>query len=128
MEREARELLADLHDETLEARVVLPGPDAGRVLEELRPDVRGSRSLDTVAIVASYARIRAPLDRLIALLQGKLERSQRQHELTDQNQEKAPPAYGDAVADYFEQLSRDYQPSSSPAPADAPGAGTSPEP
>jgi hypothetical protein len=35
--------------------------------------------------------------------------SSRQHELSDQLAEQAPPAYRAAVADYFERLSRDYQ-------------------
>ena len=115
-ERQARELLADLRDETLEARVILVSPDARHVLEELHPDIHSPRPRNNIAVVASYEQIRAPLDQLITLLRAEMERSQRQHELTDQTQEKAPLAYGDAVADYFEQLLHDYQPSSTPAP------------
>ena len=126
-ERQAQELMADLRDETLEARVILVSPDSRQVLEDLHPDIHSPRPRNNIAIVASYERIRAPLDRLITLLRAEIDRSQRQHELTDQTQEKAPLAYGDAVADYFEQLSHDYRPSSTPAPA-TPDPGATPAP
>ena len=42
-ERAARELLADLRDETLEARAALVSPDARHVLEELHPELYGPR-------------------------------------------------------------------------------------
>ncbi len=125
-ERLARELMADLRDETLEARVVLVDPDAKQVLDELRPDIHSPQPRNNTAVVASYERIRAPLERLITLLRVELDRSQRQHELTDQTQEKAPSAYGEAVADYFEQLSRDYRPSGTPVPETPADAGVTP--
>jgi hypothetical protein len=57
----------------------------------------------------AYARLREPLSNVIALLQAQLMQTGRQHELSDQLAEQAPPAYRAAVADYFERLSRDYQ-------------------
>ena len=119
--QQAQDLMADLRDETLDARTILVSPESREILEELHPDIHSPHPRTNGAIVASYERIRAPLDRLITLLQAELTRAQRQHELTDQTQEKAPLAYSNAVADYFEQLSHDYQPAATPAPAD-PGA------
>jgi uncharacterized protein YukE len=61
------------------------------------------------AYVVAYGQLNEPLSTMINLLRDELQQSNRQHELTDQNVEQAPPAYRAAVADYFELLSRDYQ-------------------
>jgi hypothetical protein len=51
-----------------------------------------------------------PLTGLIHSLQTELAGMRRQFELASQEAAPAPPAYRAAVADYFEQVSRDYQP------------------
>ena len=51
-----------------------------------------------------------PLTGLIHSLQTELAGMRRQFELTSQEAAPAPVAYRAAVADYFEQVSRDYQP------------------
>jgi len=50
-----------------------------------------------------------PLTGLINSLQTELAGMRRQFELVSEETEPAPPAYRAAVADYFEQVSRDYQ-------------------
>jgi hypothetical protein len=64
--------------------------------------------------VIAYGRLSPDLNTIISLLQAQLAQSGRQHELSDQLAEQAPPAYRAAVADYFERLSRDYQPAQDP--------------
>jgi hypothetical protein len=127
--QQADELIDELRDESLEASTVLITPSDKHVLEVLHPDIHSPKPRNNIQVIASFERIRAPMDQLIALLRTELERSQRQYELTDQTQEKAPLAYSEAVADYFEQLSRDYQPAApAPAPADPADANSVPTP
>ena len=59
--------------------------------------------------VIAYGRLKEPVDTIISMLRAQLAQVGRQHELSDQLAEQAPPAYRAAVADYFERLSRDYQ-------------------
>ncbi len=54
--------------------------------------------------------INPPLTGVINALQTKLAGMRRQFVLASKEPEDAPPVYRDAVADYFEQVSRDYQP------------------
>ncbi len=61
--------------------------------------------------------LQPPLKELIGLLRAELADTKREHILTEQDLTQAPPAYRPAVADYFEQLSRNYQ-----AKRSAPGA------
>lgn len=55
-----------------------------------------------------WTQLDEPLGGVIDLLRAELQRSMRQHQLTNQSADQAPPAYRAAVADYFERLSRDY--------------------
>lgn len=61
-------------------------------------------------IVPLVLEIDPPLTGLINSLQTQLAGMRRQFELTTKETAGAPPAYRAAVADYFEQVSRDYQP------------------
>jgi hypothetical protein len=65
---------------------------------------------DSPSPVIAYGRLKEPLTTIISLLRAQLMQTGRQHELSDQLAEQAPPAYRAAVADYFERLSRDYGP------------------
>lgn len=56
------------------------------------------------------AELDPPLTGVINALQTKLAGMRRQFELAAKETAAAPPAYRTAVADYFEQVSRDYQP------------------
>ena len=58
---------------------------------------------------AVYGKLDEPLGKIINALRTALAQSSRQHELQDDEAEQAPPAYREAVADYFERLSRDYE-------------------
>jgi len=49
------------------------------------------------------------LEGVINRLRGEVQQRLRQHELTEKNSDPAPKRYQSAVADYFEQLSRDYE-------------------
>lgn len=57
-----------------------------------------------------YLEVDPPLTGVINSLQTKLSGMRRQFELASDESSSAPPAYRAAVADYFEQVSRDYQP------------------
>ena len=68
-----------------------------------------SHGQPAAAFLASYGKLDEPISTILTLLRAALRQSSRQHLLTDQHVEQAPPAYRAAVADYFERLSRDYQ-------------------
>ena len=57
-----------------------------------------------------YSEVEPALTGVIRSLQSQLDGMSRQFELAAQAPAAAPPAYREAVADYFEQISRDYQP------------------
>lgn len=113
--RLTREVVEDLEQETREMTAVL-GPS--HETEELERTFKHPTSRQFSQVVATYEQINGPLDTVIALLKAELQKTRRQHELLDQSAEKALPAYRDAVADYFEQLSRDYPDATPPAQPD----------
>jgi hypothetical protein len=82
--------------------------------QQIRTTVTVLQSGPASSYVFAYGKLNEPISTMINALRDQLQRTARQTELTDQNVEQAPPAYRDAVADYFERLSRDYQ----TAPAD----------
>ena len=107
--------------------------EGARLLDELRLDSADARAaasdlvyakkLDEVLRAAAeqppsepkdYAplvlAIDPPLTGVINALQTQLAGMRRQFELATKETAAAPPAYRPAVADYFEQVSRDYQP------------------
>jgi hypothetical protein len=103
----AREVMQDVGEETAEARAMLP---QATETQELDAVVNGGSGDGTAGqVVVMFGKIQAPLDAVIGLLQAELQRSERQYRLNDQSADKAPPAYREAVADYFERLSRDYK-------------------
>ena len=65
---------------------------------------------DPKDFVPLVLQINPPLTGLINSLQTELAGMRRQFELASKETAPAPPAYRAAVADYFEQVSRDYQP------------------
>jgi hypothetical protein len=74
-------------------------------------------STDATQVAAALGEMAGPLDEVVGLLNSKLLQSLRQYRLDDPNAAQPPPAYRDAVADYFERLSRDYRSGeSSPQP------------
>ncbi len=112
----AKQVLEDVLQEAADARPLLP-PQATDALRNAvpGPSQYGGKGGN---VVMSFDKIQGPLDSMIALLRDRLQQAQRSHDLSDQSDTAAPPAYRDAVADYFEQLSRDYE--KSPAPEATP--------
>ncbi len=105
-EKFARELVGDVREAAQDAVVVVPKSGAlADVRETLRDVPLELHYLDQAAL---FARIDPPLSGLIDSLHTAQQHVQRDHSLTDANLDLAPPAYRPAVADYFEQLSRDY--------------------
>ena len=112
----AKQVIEDVLQEAADARPLLP-PQATDALRNAvpGPSQYGGKGGN---VVASFKKIQGPLDSMIALLRDRLQQAQRAHDLADQSDTAAPPAYREAVADYFEQLSRDYD--KSPAPEATP--------
>ena len=115
------------------SRADMQREEGQQLLDELRLDNAGARAaesdlvyvkkLDKVLQVADknppsdpkdfaplVLQINEPLTGVINSLQTKLAGMRRQFELASKDTAGAPPAYREAVADYFEQVSRDYQP------------------
>jgi len=119
-EQFARELIDDLRDSALDAMTVLPqSSEASALRDRLREALPQPRA-QSRELAAFISKIDPPLEGLIKALRAETRHTQRQHQLTEQNIDLAPPAYRPAVADYFENLSRDYAaaPSKKSAPAD----------
>ncbi len=66
--------------------------------------------LNPLDIASLATEIDPPLTGLIHSLQADLARMRRPYELAAKETTTAPPAYRAAVADYFEQVSKDFQP------------------
>ena len=115
------------------SRADMQREEGQQLLDELRLDNAGAhaaesdlvyvKKLDKVLQVADKSppsdpkdfaplvlQINEPLTGVINSLQTKLAGMRRQFELASKDSAGAPPAYREAVADYFEQVSRDYQP------------------
>lgn len=112
-EKFTRELVDDLRDAVMDTESFAPGAeDAARVKEAMHFDPgQPPPELRTL-----LARVNPPLEGLIKVLRAELEGAQRKYQLTDESAEQAPAAYQAAVAEYFEELSRDYKAASTPAP------------
>ena len=99
-----------------DAVVVVPKSEAlADVRETLRDVPLELHYRDEAAL---FAKIDPPLLGLIDALHAAQQHARRDHQLTDGNLDLAPPAYRPAVAEYFEQLSRDYDgaPPAAPEP------------
>ena len=111
----ARSLVDQVTEYTDVVSNVLPNtPLIMAARQQIRTTVTVLQSGPASSYVFAYGKLNEPISTMINALRDQLQRTARQTELTDQNVEQAPPAYRDAVADYFERLSRDYQ----TAPAD----------
>ncbi|HEY8901719.1 MAG TPA: hypothetical protein VIM61_15010 [Chthoniobacterales bacterium] len=114
----ARELVDNLRELLLEAGNAVPeGSDTTAVQAAMKATYTPNASRPSEAAQA----IDPPLEGLLTLLREQLQKSLRTYQLDDQDLERAPAEYRAAVADYFEQLSRDYdrepkEPTPEPAP------------
>lgn len=96
------------------------GANARRIREEIQEYLRGPRG-NTVDLVET---LRAPTRELLNILRAKLASLARDQQLIEDVSSEAPEGYREAVARYFEELSKDYQ---KPEP-DAPSPGAAPIP
>ena len=107
-QRFSDEVMDDLRVEALEAAMVMPNsPEVqalSKTLEQQQESLTHHAGIDSAAHV-----IVQPLEGVISLLAAELQTSRRKHQLIERDTPQAPPAYRDAVADYFEQLSREEQ-------------------
>ena len=100
-------LTQELHEQILDAMAAKPGASELKQMREILNRQQSARPGDE-SMVAFAAEIDPPLTGLITLLRQELSHYRRQHQLTDAQVAQAPQAYRPAVAEYFEQLSRDY--------------------
>lgn len=119
--RAYREALEDLKNQTQQGNQLLRAYQDGTIEKLiLRYDHDTSyRPLTGTDIVHFYADLQKPLDALIDQLQAQVEHTQRTEIVKAPNLDDTPAAYRAAVSDYFEAMSRDYQP---PPPTPAPPA------
>jgi hypothetical protein len=106
-----REALANVRNTAQQISSMVPGVDTRDVerrLTEIAATPYGEASPENV--VKAYQALAAPLDKLIADLSLVADRAQREDVVKQPEPDEAPPAYRDAVFDYFEKMSRDYHP------------------
>ena len=110
------EIVSDVREGALEAVSALP---QSLQLGELRQQIRESPVPDADGgnVTVFLEKIDPPLEDVIKLLRAEIADNRRPYQLTEEEMAQAPAGYRPAVADYFEQLSRDYH---AAAPSDHP--------
>ncbi len=112
-EQFARELIEEVREGSQDAAAVLPSSSE---LATIRDALRNASRAPRGRLAQVFTQMDPALEGVIKLLRAKTQASRRQYQLTDQSLDLAPPAYRPAVADYFEQLSRDYEPAPKATP------------
>ena len=107
---EAAQLLDELRLGGMDASAEPSGMIYVRKLDKVLSGAAQKPISSTQDIVPLVADLNPPLTGLINSLQVELAGMRRQFGLTSVETEPAPAAYRAAVADYFEQVSHDYQP------------------
>jgi hypothetical protein len=109
----AAELLDDLREDALDAGSVEGASGNSHKLRNVLGRAPGaSWGLDRLP--GLFEEIDPPLQGVIQCLRAELANARRPHQLVVAELDQAPPAYRPAVADYFERLSRDYEPAKTP--------------
>ena len=103
-------LLDDLRLAGADGRMLAPNSSHLGHLEQLLQVAAGQPPIDPKDFPALAVELDPPLTGLLQTLQNQLAALRRPFELAAKDASPAPPAYRAAVADYFEQVSRDYQP------------------
>ena len=103
-------MLDELRLGTMDARATASGLVYVKKLDDLLRAAAEKPASNPQDFVPLALEIDPPLTGLINSLQTELAEMRRQFELVAKDPVAAPPAYRAAVADYFEQVSRDYQP------------------
>ena len=107
---EGGQLLDDLRLGGMDARAALSGEAYVKQLDALLRAAAEQPAASPQDYVPLVLAIDPPLTGLINSLQTELAGMRRQFELVAKESAAAPPAYRAVVADYFERVSRDYQP------------------
>ena len=107
---EFAQLLDELRLDTADAGSVATTSIQVKKLNELLRAAAAGPELGPREYPQFYVEVDPPLSDVIRSLQTQLAGMRRQFELTASEPASAPPAYRAAVADYFEQISRDYLP------------------
>jgi hypothetical protein len=107
---EGAQLLDELRLGDMDARATPSGMIYATKLDKVLNAASEKPAANPQDFVLLAAEIDPPLTGLINSLQTELAGMRRQFELASKETAPAPPAYRAAVADYFEQVSRDYQP------------------
>lgn len=107
---EAAQLLDELRLDGMDARSVAAQTVHLARLDELLRQASQLSGANPHEFVPLMLEMDAPLAGLIHSLQTELAAMRRPFELVSKETAEAPPAYRAAVADYFEQVSRDYEP------------------
>ncbi|HEX9046539.1 MAG TPA: hypothetical protein VF988_05885 [Verrucomicrobiae bacterium] len=107
---EGAQLLDELRLDSAEARAGSSDLIYAKKLDEVLRNAAGQEPRDPKDYAPLVLELDPPLTGVIHSLQTKLAGMRRQFELAAKEPAGALPAYREAVADYFEQVSRDYQP------------------
>jgi hypothetical protein len=111
VEQAYAETMADIADEVQIVATIYPdsegGGPLGAVVGGMNANSRGAARLD---IVRSYRAVALPMDKVIAEVRMRLAQVERQEVIRQPDMDDAPAAYRPSVSDYFEAMSRDYQP------------------
>jgi hypothetical protein len=110
---EAAQLLDDLRLSGADLQMATVDTVSLASLEDTLRQAARQPVIDPPELVPLAAALNPPLTALIHSLQTDLAGLRRPFELAAKASAPAPPAYQTAVADYFEQLSRDYRPAAS---------------
>ncbi|HEV3026868.1 MAG TPA: hypothetical protein VG457_04805, partial [Planctomycetota bacterium] len=114
VEQAYAETIADIKDEAQIAAVLDPNATVsgtlGNVIGEMAARAQGTTRRD---IVNAYVAVAHPMDRLIDEMRKRLAQALRQEVIRQADMDDAPAAYRPSVSDYFEAMSRDYQPKGS---------------
>ena len=107
---EGAQLLDELRLGGADARATPSGMIYVTKLDKVLSEASEKPAANPQDFIPLVAEIDPPLTGLINSLQTELAGMRRQFELASKETAPAPPVYRAAVADYFEQVSRDYQP------------------
>ena len=111
MERaEGAQLLDELRLDTADARCAASDLIFVKNLDRLLRSAASRPEMQPQEYAQFYLEVDSPVTGVIRSLQTQLAGMRRQFELAAKGPSDTPPAYREAVADYFEQISRDYQP------------------
>ncbi len=111
-----REPLSDFTNAMQQAETLVTGATMENDLENKLWDTQTAPQLDRGSVAVLIESLEGPARGTIALLQAALAEGKRQRVIVRMNPADAPVEYRESVAEYFERLSKDYQPGGGAAP------------